>query len=81
MTILTMECDEMLQSWEESAVSNGYKFVIAIGTDMAGEFEIIAVSKTIATSEKIVDDYAVNTGCVIVICNIETQRMVSVMNC
>lgn len=70
-----------MQPWEESAVSNGYRFVIGIGTDMSGEFDIIAVSKNIAISERIVDDYSVNTGCVIVICNIETQRMVSVMNC
>ena len=71
----------MLQPWEESAVKNGYKFIVAIGQDMKSEFEIIAVSKNIAISERIADDYSVNTGFVIVICNIETQRMVSVMNC
>lgn len=67
--------------WEETAIENGYKFVIAIGHDMIGEFEIIAVSKNIATSERIVDDYSVNSGCVIVICDIQTQRLVSTMYC
>lgn len=71
----------MLQPWEESALENGYKFIIGIGQDRESEFEIIAVSKNIATSERIVDDYAVNTGCLIVICSIETQRMVRIMQC
>ena len=67
--------------WEETALENGYKFVIAIGQDRGSEFEIVAVSKNIATSERIVENYAVNTRCCIVICDIKTQRLVSVMNC
>ena len=70
----------MLQPWEESAIENGYKFVKAIGQDRRSEFEIIAVSKNIAISERIAEDYAVNTGC-IVICDIKTQRLVSVLQC
>ena len=71
----------MLQPWEESALENGYKFVIAIGQDRGSEFDIIAVSKNIATSQRIVEDYAVNTGCLIVICDIQTQRLVKEMQC
>ena len=56
--------------WEESAVFNGYKFVIAIGQELYGEFEIIAVSKNVATSERIIEDYAVNMNGVIVMCDI-----------
>ena len=71
----------MLQPWEESALENGYKFIIGIAQDRQNDFEIIAVCKNIAISERIVNDYAVNTGCVIVICSIETQRMVRIMQC
>lgn len=75
-----MGCENM-QPWEESAVSNGYKFVIAIGQELYGEFEIIAVSKNVATSERIIEDYAVDMNGVIVMCDIQTQRIIKVMHC
>lgn len=70
-----------MESWEESAIKNGFKFLVAIGSKTDSDFEIIAVTKNYATSERIVDNYVVNTGLIILICDIQTQRMLTMTKC